>query len=59
MIVLVKTPTSLYNDIDDLMDWEHFYALNEEDTTIKEELEMAILVSKYKSLRHLIEVSFA
>ncbi len=41
-----KTPTSMYNDFDGLMDWDDFYALEEKDMTTKKILEMAMVLYK-------------
>ena len=36
-----KSPTSLYNDFDGLMDWTEFYKLKEKDMTTNKILAMA------------------
>lgn len=41
-----KTPTSLYNDFDGLMDWDEFDSLEEKDMTTQRVLDMAFELYK-------------
>ncbi len=41
-----KTPTSMYNNFDGLMDWDEFNSLSEKNLTTKDILKLAMKVYK-------------